>query len=132
MTKLTDSLRDRAYSFKAIDKLCDEAAGEIERLVTVCETYAHSSAGACREIASLKEAIRRLADQDAALSVVNGDVIIQMDCQDSLQENLTLTDEEREAIETAAMIYEQGAKQMGHVEDGKRAVALRGMLKRLG
>jgi len=59
-------------------------------------------------------------------------VIIQMDCQDSLQENLTLTDEEREAIETAAMIYEQGAKQMGHVEDGKRAVALRGMLKRLG
>jgi hypothetical protein len=43
----------------------------------------------------------------------------------------TLTDEEREAVETAAMIYEQGAKQMGHVEDGKRAVALRGLLKRL-
>ena len=43
----------------------------------------------------------------------------------------TLTDEEREAIETAAMIYEQGAKQMGHVEDGKRAVALRALLERL-
>ena len=43
-----------------------------------------------------------------------------------------LTDEEREAIETAAMIYEQGAKQMGHVEDGRRAVALRTLLERLG
>ena len=43
-----------------------------------------------------------------------------------------LTDEEREAIETAAMIYEQGAKHMGHVEDGKRAVALLAMLERLG
>jgi chromosome segregation ATPase len=120
MTKLTDSLRDRAYSFKAIDKLCDEAADEIERLVTVCETYAHSSAGACREIASLKEAIRRLADQDAALSVVNGDVIVQMDCQDSLQENLTLTAKEREAIEWYA----------GYGRDGLYADTLRGLLER--
>jgi len=44
----------------------------------------------------------------------------------------TLTNAEREAIQTAAMVYEQGAKQMGHVEDGKRAVALRAMLERLG
>ena len=47
-------------------------------------------------------------------------------------ERLRLADAEREAIETAAMIYEQGAKQMGHIEDGKRAVALRAMLERLG
>jgi hypothetical protein len=41
------------------------------------------------EIARLKEAIRRLADQDATLSVVGGNVIVEMDA---------LTDEEREAI----------------------------------
>jgi len=46
--------------------LMDEAAAEIERL---------------------REAIRRLADQDATLSVVSGSVIVQMDCQDSSQEN---------------------------------------------
>lgn len=44
----------------------------------------------------------------------------------------TLTDAEREAIQTAAVVYEQGAKQMGHVEDGKRAVVLRALLERLG
>jgi hypothetical protein len=49
-----------------------------------------------------------------------------------LYRHASLTDAEREAVETAAMIYEQGAKQMGHVEDGKRAVALRAMLERLG
>ena len=49
---------------------------------------------------------------------------------DGLSGQHTLTDEEREAVEVAAMIYEQGAKQMGHVEDGKRAVALRAMLER--
>jgi hypothetical protein len=76
------------------------------------------------EIERLREAIRRLADQDATLSVCDGNVTVTMDS--------TLTDEEREAIEVAAMIYEQGATQMGHVEDGKRAVALRAMLERIG
>lgn len=41
----------------------------------------------------LKEAIRRLADQDATLSVQGGDVIVTMDA--------TLADEEREAVEFA-------------------------------
>jgi hypothetical protein len=76
------------------------------------------------EIARLKAAIRRLADQDATLSVCDGGVTVTMDG--------TLTDAEREAVEVAAMIYEQGATQMGHVEDGRRAVALRAMLERLG
>jgi hypothetical protein len=43
------------------------------------------------EIDQLREAIRRLADQDATLSVQGGNVIVTLDA--------TLTDEEREAIE---------------------------------
>ena len=42
------------------------------------------------EIAQLQEAIRRLADQDATLSIKGGGVIVTMDA--------TLTDEEREAL----------------------------------
>jgi cell division septum initiation protein DivIVA len=45
------------------------------------------------EIDQLREAIRRLADQDATLSVQGGSVTVTLDT--------TLTDEEREAIETA-------------------------------
>ena len=45
------------------------------------------------EIASLREAIRRLAEQDATLSVCDGNVTVTMDA--------TLTDEEREAVEAA-------------------------------
>jgi hypothetical protein len=45
-------------------------------------------------IDQLKEAIRRLADQDATLSVCDGNVTVTMDA--------TLTDAEREAISTAA------------------------------
>jgi hypothetical protein len=44
-----------------------------------------------QEIAQLKEAIRRLADQDATLSVQSGNVTVTMDA--------TITDEERRAIE---------------------------------
>lgn len=42
----------------------------------------------------------------------------------------TLTDEEREAIETAAMIYEQGLAQFDNAADGSRAIALRKLLER--
>ena len=47
---------------------------------------------AAAEIASLREAIRRLAEQDATLSVQGGSVTVTMDA--------TLTDEERAAIKT--------------------------------
>ena len=47
-------------------------------------------AEAATEIERLRLAIRRLAEQDATLSVVSGSVIVQMD--------ETLTDAEREAI----------------------------------
>ena len=48
---------------------------------------------AADEIARLREAIRRLADQDATLSVQGGSVTVTLDA--------TLTDSEREAIEAA-------------------------------
>lgn len=65
------------------------------------------------EIDRLKEAIRRLADQDATLSVSGGNVIVEMD--------FTLTDEERKAVEWYAAY---GA--------GRHAATLRTMLGRLG
>ena len=68
------------------------------------------------EIASLREAIRRLADQDATLSVQNGNVTVTMDA--------TLTPEERDAVETAAL--EADAHQHKH-----RSATLRGLLERL-
>jgi hypothetical protein len=57
---------------------------------------AHSGAlfeEAAAQIEHLREAIRRLADQDATLSVCDGNVTVTMDA--------TLTDEEREAISLA-------------------------------
>ena len=48
---------------------------------------------AAGEIARLREAIRRLADQDATISVQGGSVTVTMDA--------TLTESEREAIEQA-------------------------------
>jgi hypothetical protein len=44
---------------------------------------------AADEIELLREAIRRLADQDATLSVQGGNVIVDIECQDLLQKNLT-------------------------------------------
>jgi len=49
------------------------------------------------EIERLREAIRRLADQDATLSVQGGSVTVTMDA--------TLTNEEREAVEYFAAFH---------------------------
>jgi hypothetical protein len=68
---------------------------------------------AANEIERLRLAIRRLAEQDATLSVCDGSVIVQMD--------ETLTDAEREAIEWAMM--EAGGVSL-------RAATLRGLLER--
>ena len=51
------------------------------------------------EIEQLREAIRRLADQDATLSVQGGNVTVTMDA--------TLADAEREAIELAVHCWTQ-------------------------
>jgi len=52
---------------------------------------------AANEIERLRLAIRRLAEQDATLSVCNGNVTVEMDA--------TLTGEERQAIQTAMNAY---------------------------
>lgn len=78
------------------------------------EKRAEVSYGA--EIDRLREAIRRLADQDATLSVVGGNVIVEM--------GDTLTDDERDAIQTAI-----GDDEAMHHH--ARAATLRGLLERL-
>jgi hypothetical protein len=68
---------------------------------------------AADEIERLRLATRRLAEQDATLSVQGGSVTVTMDA--------TLTDEEREAIEWYA----------GYGRDGLHADTLRKLLERL-
>jgi hypothetical protein len=51
------------------------------------------------ELEKHREAIRRLADQDATLSVCDGNVTVTMDA--------TLTDNEREAIDRVAFWLDQ-------------------------
>lgn len=67
------------------------------------------------EIARLHEAVRRLAEQDATLSVQGGNVTVTMDA--------TLTIEEREAVEWAAYAAEKWYEHTA-------AATLRGLLKR--
>ena len=71
---------------------------------------------ALAEIERLRTAIRRLAEQDATLSVCDGNVTVTMDA--------TLTDEEREAVETCIADDEA----MTH---HSRASILRGLLSRI-
>jgi len=76
---------------------------------------------AAEEIENLREAIRRLAEQDATLSVCGGAVQVTMDG--------TLTDEERWAIAEAAGAYNDNDDDE---ECAKIAATLHGLLKRLG
>ena len=71
------------------------------------------------EIARLRLAIRRLAEQDATLSVCGGAVKVTMDG--------TLTDAEREAIREAADAYESNN---GDADCERIAATLRGLLAR--
>lgn len=66
----------------------------------------------------LREAIRRLADQDATLAVQGGNVIVTMDA--------TLTNEERESVENMIRLIENQ-----HDECGRDAYHLRRLLERL-
>lgn len=68
------------------------------------------------EVLQLQQAIRRLAEQDATLSVVGGNVIVEMDA--------TLTDEEREAVNAALGWCDD--------RDTKTITILRSLLERLG
>ena len=82
------------------------------------------------EVRRLRAAITALANQDATLSVCGGDVIVEMDCQDSVQKNVTLTDEEREALEAAARIIDGYDEEMDGFPSGA-AATLRALLERL-
>ncbi len=64
----------------------------------------------------LQEAIRRLADQDATLSIEGGNVTVTMDA--------TLTDEERAAIK-------EGADALYGIGHDDEAATLRKLLERL-
>jgi len=71
------------------------------------------------EIARLKAAIRRLADQDATLSVCDGDVTVTMDA--------TLTDEERTFLR---MVRDTYAMQDDDEVCGMIAASISGLLER--
>ena len=79
-----------------------------------------------QEIAQLKEAIRRLADQGATLSVCDGNVTVTMDA--------TLTAEERECLEWAELAAIVEAANETTTDQipvwEKRAATLRKLLER--
>lgn len=77
---------------------------------------------AADEIARLREAIRRLADQDATLSVQGGNVIVEMECQVLSQKNLT--DEEREAVAYAV-------SELDHWTHGSEVIEIANTLRKL-
>ena len=73
---------------------------------------------AVAEIERLRLAVRRLAEQDATLSVCEGNVTVTMDA--------TLTDEEREAVEWCVEMAALHA-----TECDEELAALRGLLDRI-
>jgi hypothetical protein len=86
---------------------------------------AHSGAlfeEAAAQIEHLREAIRRLADQDATLSVCDGNVTVTMDA--------TLTNEEREAIHDAIKAISKELDLMDG-EDSSATATLRSLLERV-
>jgi len=76
------------------------------------------------EIERLRLAIRRLAEQDATLSVCDGNVTVTMDA--------TLTDAEREAIEEALAENVVDADLFRCEVAKTHAATLRGLLERTG
>ena len=103
----------------------DEFVGKIEQLQRSitdwqleADVHRKRAAAAVAEIERLREAIRRLADQDATLSVQGGNVIVDMDA--------TLTDAEREAVEFAY------SRLTADTHYASVAATLRGLLERLG
>jgi len=119
------------YAFPALwpeDEIAIEAAWERTGLTP---TWPADEAGCgvkyatamADEIERLREAIRRLADQDATLSVCDGNVTVTLDA--------TLTDDERKAIEVAAAEFSSMAYEHLSSADFQIAATLRSLLKRL-
>ena len=77
-------------------------------------------------VAELEQTIRRLADQDATLSVCDGNVTVTMDA--------TLTDAEREAVRFCVTASLPETEKLGGVAGElcrMHAARLRGLLERL-
>jgi hypothetical protein len=94
----------------------DLLAAEVRRLQGVI-------AASEPEIAELEQAIRRLAEQDATLSVCNGNVTVTMDA--------TLTDAERDAIKRLGPCGDPMASRIVTLTPEERAV-FHDLLRRLG
>ena len=86
-------------------------------MIAAAEMY-HALVVAHAENARLREAIVRLADQDATLSACDRVVTVTMDA------TLTLTDAEREAVEFFARL------DIGANSNERYAATLRGLLER--
>lgn len=99
-------------------RLAKRGRERLSKIARWCEQNAVLKA----ENERLKEAIRRLADQDATLSVCDGNVIVEMDA--------TLTDDEREAVEAAARIIDAYDEEMDGFSSGA-AATLRKLLARI-
>jgi hypothetical protein len=80
---------------------------------------------AADEIFRLREAIRRLADQDATLSACDGNVTVTIDA--------TLTDEERQALEDAIVAVDFQVAYFSRLKHGEPlpSKVLRSLLARL-
>lgn len=65
MREIVDRLRARAYEFKSPDKLSEDAAAEIERLLVCIDCYARSSAAAAKEINELNAKVKSIEDRCA-------------------------------------------------------------------
>jgi len=100
----------------------------VKRLRTWCHAVDAESAQdlmdqAAAEIERLREAIRRLAEQGATLSVCDGSVTVTLDA--------TLTDEEREAVEWFAEVRKPLTRLTQRHNREKYKDTLCGLLERL-
>lgn len=93
MSKIVDSLRDRAYANKARDPLCEEAAAIIEALEWRDKVRVNTIARQTAEIERLRE-LRKLDGESLGVSVAEYNAMKAL-CIDGKY----LTDEEREAVE---------------------------------
>jgi hypothetical protein len=113
MTDIVERLRSLRYVHVPVASgLMEEAATEIDRMRLELSVQKACTVAGREEIARLREAIRRLADQDATLSVQDGSVTVTMDATltdatcphvrgtvtQHCSLNFTLTDAERAAL----------------------------------
>jgi hypothetical protein len=100
---------------------------DIERLQDEIERLRGYRDAAEADAALAHLALRKIADQSATMSVCNGNVTVEIDCdcQVSSQKNFSITALEEEAIRVAIeSLYRRGA--------WDACEKLRGLLKRLG